>query len=81
MGIELLEVVAGGKSRAVRGEYDGMHRAIMCDRGKRIAQRFEHRLGQAVARLRPVERQDGDAAHVFAQQDQRRGRAAAAAAA
>ena len=68
--IELFEIVAGGECRAVGGEHHDAHGAIMRDGGERIAERFQHRFGQAVARLRPVERQDGDAAFILAQQDQ-----------
>ena len=72
VGIELFEIVAGGKGLPVRGEYHDMDRAILRDRGERIGQRFEGRFGQAVARLGPVEGQDGDAVPVLAQQDRRR---------
>ena len=69
--VELLEIVAGGERWSVGGEHDDTHGAIMRNRGERIAERFKQCLGQAVARLRPVERQDGDAAVILAQQDRR----------
>ena len=69
---QFLEVVAGGKGRAVGGDHDGAHACVVRDRGERVAERREQRLRQAVAGLRPVEREDGDAAADLAQQDRRR---------
>ena len=59
--IELLEVVAGAERRAVGGEDHDAHGVVVGDRGQGVAERFQHRLGEAVEGLRPVERQDGDA--------------------
>ena len=70
---QLLEVVAGAERRAVGGEHDGAHAAYRArSRSSASPSAREHRLGQAVARRRPVERQHRDAGRVLAQQDRRR---------
>ena len=56
----LLHVVAGGEGRAVRREHDDAHALVGRDRGEAFGQRGDQRLGQAVARLRPVEREHRD---------------------
>jgi len=67
---QFLEVVTGAKRRAVRGQDYRPHRALVRDRGERIAERFQRRFGQAVAGLGPVQREDGNAGMILAQQDQ-----------
>ena len=62
--------MAGGEGRAVGGKHDDAHRAVVRDRGERVAERLEQRLGQTIARLRPVQRQNGDAALVLAQENE-----------
>jgi len=66
MPIELFEIVAGGKCRAVGGDHHGAHRAVMRDGGERIAERRQHASRQAVARRRPIERENSDIGHVLA---------------
>src|SRR5205807_6822920 len=45
------------------------HRFIAGDRAERLGERGDERLGQAVARVRAIEGEDGDAALVIAEQD------------
>ena len=70
VGIKLLEIMAGAKRRTVRGEHNRTHRALVRDRRERVAERFQRRLGKAIARLRPVERKDGDIVVILPEQDQ-----------
>ena len=66
-----LHVVAGGKGRAIVRNDHGADSVVFTDRGELVMQRREHRLRQRIARLRPVEREQGNAADVAAQQNGR----------
>ena len=72
---ELLEVVAGAIGRPVGRKHHGAHRRVGGERGQRFGKRGDQRFGEAVARRRPVEGEDGNAVGILAQQDRgRRGR-------
>ncbi len=64
----LLEIVPGAEHRAFGGQHDRLDAPVGGDGGEAFGQRGEHRLAQRVARLRPVEREDGDALAVLAPQ-------------
>ena len=58
---DLAQVVAGAEDRALRGQDHDAQARVRRDLRQRIGQRAEHREGERVARLRPVERQRRDA--------------------
>ena len=72
MILEFLQVMAGGESWTIGCEHNGAHFRFVRNLCERLTECDQERLGQTVAHFGPVERQNGDAAHVFAQEDQRR---------
>jgi len=74
---QFLHVVARGEGRTVGRDDDGADAVVVVDLLQRAVQLSDQALRQAVARRRPVEGEDADAADIFLQQDRRlqRGRA------
>ncbi len=68
-GGEFLHVVARGKGRAVGREHHRAHAGIVVNIPERRMQFADQAFRQAVAGLRPVEGQHGDAAHRLAQEN------------
>ena len=55
--VSLLEIVSGAECRPVGGDHDGAHAAVRGDRGEFVGKRGDQGFRQAVALLRPVQRQ------------------------
>jgi hypothetical protein len=74
---QFLHVVARGEGRTIGRDDDGADAVVVMDFFQRAVQLGNQALRQAVARRRPVEGEQADAADVFLQQDRRlrRGRA------
>jgi hypothetical protein len=68
---QFLHVVAGGKCRAVGRDHDCADRLVVVNFLQRIVECRDQAFRQAVARRRPIEREHGDAADFFTQEDRR----------
>ena len=68
---EFLHVVACGEGRTIGRENDGADAVVVMDLLQRGVQLRDQAFRKAVARRRPVEDQQADAADVFLQQDRR----------
>ena len=66
---QLLEVMTGGEGAAGAGDDDGTNGIAAADLFDRAGDGRDQLLGQTVARVRPVQRQDRDRALVLALKD------------
>jgi len=57
-----LQIMAGGKGRTIRGKDNHADIAVMRDSGQCISESLQQSLGEAVAGMRPIERERDDAA-------------------
>src|SRR5439155_20438460 len=70
--LQFLQVMPGGERRSIGRQDNRAHARFLRNRRERVTECSEERLRQTVARFGPVECQNCDAFHVFAQEDQRR---------
>jgi hypothetical protein len=61
--------MTGGKGRTIGRDHHPAHALVVADLVQRSMQFGDQAFGQAVASIRPVEREHGDTADLFAEQD------------